>query len=104
VTDLSKDNKDLTKQLKSLNENVEVLIKLTAMSLGKDYLFKGKEEVGEKIDVFEGLDLSDKIIALIVGSTPESVQSLRSQRKAKLKKGQPVPSQQGEMTNIEKSV
>lgn len=98
---MSKDNKDLTKQLKSLNKNVEVLIKLTAMSLGKDDLFKGKEEIGDKIEVFEGLDLPDKIIALIIGSTPESVQSLRSQKKAKLKKGQPVPNQQGETVNNE---
>lgn len=91
---LSKD-KELVSQLKTLNENIELLTKVIVISIGKENIFKGKQELGDKIDALEEFDLPDKIIAWIIGSTPESVRSLRSQKKAKLKKvAQPAPKQE----------
>jgi PDZ domain-containing secreted protein len=94
VATLSKD-KELVSQLKTLNENIELLTKVIVISIGKENIFKGKQELGDKIDALEEFDLPDKIIAWIIGSTPESVRSLRSQKKAKLKKvAQPAPKQE----------
>jgi hypothetical protein len=78
---LSKDNKNLTNQLKTLNENIDLLIKVTAISVGKETIFKGMKDLGDKILSLDEFDLPDKIIAMLVGSTPESVRSLRSKMK-----------------------
>ena len=86
---LSKENIDLINQLKALNENIDLLTKVTAISVGKETIFKGKENLWDKIEALEGLDLPDKITALLIGSTPGSVKSLRSQKKSKLKKAAP---------------
>jgi len=75
--------KDLVVKLDALNKSVEILIKLTALSIGKDSYFRHKERKDEKIEALNGLDLPDHILALIVGSSPESVRSLRSQMKGK---------------------
>lgn len=76
----------LTKLLEDLNTNIEILSKITALTFRKDSLFQGKETKQEQIKVLEDLKLPDNVIALIIGSTVESVQSLRSQRKAKTRK------------------
>jgi hypothetical protein len=78
---LSKDSKDLISQLKALNENIDLLIKVTAISVGKETIFKGMKELGDKIDSLDVFDLPDKIIAMLVGSTPDSVRTLRSKMK-----------------------
>jgi predicted transcriptional regulator len=83
---LSEENKKLIKLLENLNTNIEVLSKVTALTFRKDSLFKGKETKQEQIEELEGLKIPDNIIALIIGSTTESVQALRSQRKAKTEK------------------
>lgn len=80
------DDKKLAKLLEDLNSNIQILSKVTALSFRKDSLLKGKETKQEQIEVLEAMKLPDDVIALIVGSTPESVQALRSQRKAKAKK------------------
>lgn len=93
---MSKENRDLINQLKTLNENIDLLTKVTAISVGKETIFKGKKELGDKIEALNGLNLPDKIIALLVGSTPDSVKSLRSKKKAKAKKIVPTaPEQEG---------
>jgi hypothetical protein len=78
---MSKDSKNLINQLKALNENIDLLIKVTAISVGKETIFRGMKDLGDKIDSLDGFDLPDKIIAMLVGSTPDSVRTLRSKMK-----------------------
>jgi PDZ domain-containing secreted protein len=86
VRELSKDSRDLISQLRALNDNIDLLTRVTAISVGKETIFKGKKEMGDKVDALDGFDLPDRIIAMLVGSTEGSVSSLRSQKKAKKKK------------------
>ena len=86
------EDKKLVKLLDDLNTNIQVLSKVTALSFRKDSLFKGKETKQEQLEMLEEMELPDEVIALIIGSTPESVQALRSQRKAKAKKTQEMES------------
>jgi len=85
VGELSKEDKDLINHLKTLNENIDLLTKVTAISVGKETIFKGKKEAGDKIDALDEYDLPDRIIAMLIGSTEGSVKSTRSQKKAKSK-------------------
>jgi PDZ domain-containing secreted protein len=94
VRELSKENKDLINKLKALNENIDLLTRVTAISVGKETIFKGKKEMGDKVDALDGFDLPDRIIAMLVGSTEGSVVSLRSQKKAKKKIVQSTPEQE----------
>lgn len=89
VAELNKESKDLINQLKVLNENIDLLTKVTAISVGKETIFKGKKEMGDKVDALDGFDLPDRIIAMLVGSTPDSVKSLRSRKKTRMKKTEP---------------
>lgn len=82
---MSKETKDLTSQLKALNENIDLLMRVTAISVGKEAIFKGMEELGDKVHALDVYDLPDKIIAMLVGSTLNSVQNARSLRKKKAK-------------------
>lgn len=82
------EEKKLAKLLENLNSNIETLSKVTALTFRKDTLFKGKETKPEQIEVLEQMKLPDDIIALIIGSTADSVKTQRSQRKAKVKKAQ----------------
>jgi len=82
---LDENTKNLVAQIKNLNENIEVLTKVTAIGLAKDELFKGKKENSEKIKALEIYNLPDKIIALIIGSTPNSVKSIRYKAKSSSK-------------------
>lgn len=82
------DEKKLTKLLEDLNSNIETLTKVTALTFRKDSLFKGKETKPEQIEVLEEMKLPDHMIALIIGSTVDSVKTQRSQRKARVKKAQ----------------
>jgi hypothetical protein len=83
---VSEESKELVKLLKDLNENVEILIKVTALTLRKDSIFKDKATKQEQIEALDDIHLSDKLIALVIGSTPGSVQNARSLRKAKTNK------------------
>jgi len=85
MRDLSKENKDLINQLRNLNANIDLLTKVTAISVGKEAIFKSNKEAGDKIDALDVYDLPDKIIAMLIGSTEGSVSSTRSQKKGKAK-------------------
>lgn len=78
--------KDLIKLLKELNTNIQILTKVTALTLGKESLFKDAETTGEQMEILEKLSLPDEIIALATGSSVNAVQIQRSRRKAKEKK------------------
>ncbi len=82
---MSQENRELSKQLKALNENIDLLTKVTAISIGKEAIFKSKKETGDRIDALDEYDLPDSIIAMLIGSTEGSVSSTRSQKKAKAK-------------------
>jgi hypothetical protein len=82
---LDVDTKALAAQIKNLAENIEILTKVTAINIAKDDLFKGKQENAEKVKALEIYDLPDKIVALIIGSTPNSVKSMRYQVKGSSK-------------------
>ncbi len=90
---MSPEDKKLEKLLGDLNNNIELLSRITALTFRKETLFKGTETKQQQIEVLEELKLPDDFIALIIGSTVESVRSLRSMRKAKSKKvaEQPKP-------------
>ena len=82
---MGQENKTLQRLLEDLNTNIEILSKVIALTFRRDSLFKGKETKQEQIEALEDSKLPDNIIAL-TGSTTESVQALRSMRKAKTKK------------------
>lgn len=90
---MSLSEENLAKLLAKLNANIETLTIVTALTFGKDSLFKGKETKPEQIQVLEDMKLPDHIIALIIGSTLDSVRAQRSQRKAKAKKTQVTESE-----------
>ena len=96
MRELSKENRDLINQLKALNENIDLLTKVTAISVGKEAIFKNKSEVSDKIDALDEYGLPDKITAMLIGSTEGSVRSTRSFKKSKSKTGlaQPEPQPQ----------
>lgn len=94
MSKLSKETRELIKQLKVLNENIDLLTKVTAINVGKETILEGKEEKEDKLEALEGLGLPDKIIALLIGSTPDSVKSLRSKKKTRLKKAQAQPTKE----------
>ena len=83
---MSKETKELTKQIKALNANIDILNKVTAVSIGKEEIFKGKETKEEKIDALDKIGLPRTLIAIMVGSTPESVSTLKSMKKPKSRK------------------
>jgi len=78
---MSKETKELTKQLKALNANIDVLSKITAVNIGKEEIFKGKETKEEKIEILDKIGLPRTLIAIIIGSTPESVSVIKSMKK-----------------------
>jgi TolA-binding protein len=90
---MGKEDAELIRQLKSLNENIVQLSTITALNMGKDAILKDKKDTWDKIEALEAYGLSDKMIALIVGSTPASIQTLRSKNKKskKEKDGTPAP-------------
>ena len=83
---MSKETTALTKQLKALNKNIDVLNKVTAVSIGKEEIFKGKETKEEKIEALDKIGLPRTLIAIMIGSTPESVSALKSMKKPKSRK------------------
>lgn len=98
---LSQDNKELIKAIDKLNENIDLLTKVTALSMSKESLFSKADTKQQQVEALEPLDLPDKIIALIIGSTTDSVKSLRSQIKGKAKKPAKNEPTHGEAKKVE---
>jgi hypothetical protein len=77
------DLRELAKKLESINSSIDLLTKLTALNIAKEEYFKNRERKDEKIEALSTLGIPDKIIAVIIGSSVESVQALRSKMKQK---------------------
>jgi len=77
--------KQLIKKLEELSTKMDALIQVVAITSRKEIIEKGKTKT-DQIVILSDLRLSRKIIALIVGTTPESVSARLSQLKAKKKK------------------
>jgi hypothetical protein len=101
VSKVSKETKELTKQLKALNANIDTLNKVTAVNIGKEEIFKGKETKEEKIEALYKIGLPRTLIAIIVGSTPESVSALKSMKKPKSQKQKTENTSEGVKENDE---
>jgi hypothetical protein len=87
---MSEESKELIKQIKLLNSNIETLAKVIAVDIGKEELLKGKETKEAKIEVLDKIGIPRTIIAIMIGSTPESVSAFKSMKrepKNKKKKG-----------------
>lgn len=101
MSKVSKETKELTKQLKALNANIDILNKVTAVNIGKDEIFKGKETKEEKIEALDKIGLPRTLIAIMIGSTPESVSTLKSMKKPKSRKQRAEKKNQGVTENDE---
>ena len=77
--------KKLIQKLDEIGVKIDALIQIVAITSRKDEAEKPKTKT-DQIESLYNLGVSREIIALIVGTTPESVSSLRSQLKAKKKK------------------
>jgi hypothetical protein len=96
---LTKNNDQLINTLEKLNKSIDFLTTVTALNLGKNTLFNGKETKQEQIEALEIYDLPDKTVALIIGSTPNSVKSLRSEYKKKNTKNKDKTMEEQEAEN-----
>ena len=85
---MNKEMKKLLKKLDILAEKVDVLTKVAAISIQGEKLFEGKMQK-ERIEILAKRKLPRDIIALIVGTTPESVSVTLSQMKPQKKKAKP---------------
>ena len=99
---MSKETKDLTNQLKALNANIDVLNKVTAVNIGKEEIFKGKETKEEKIEALDKICLPRNLIAIMVGSTPGSVSVLKSMEKPKVRNSKAENDTEGITKNDER--
>jgi len=89
VSKLSKENRELLKQIKVLSKNIDTLAKVTAVNIGKEEIFKGKKTKEEKIAILDKMGLPNSLIAIITGSTPHSVSQIKSAMKSKTSKRKP---------------
>lgn len=77
--------KELIKRLGELSAKVEALIQVVAITSRKETVLKGKTKT-DQIKMLADLGLSRNVIALIVGTTPETVSVTLSKLKAEKKK------------------
>jgi hypothetical protein len=74
--------KQSIKKLDELGSKIDALIQVVAITSRKDIVTKGKKKT-DQIVALSNLGLSNDVIALIVGSTPEAVRVRLTQLKAK---------------------
>ena len=98
---MSIDRKELLKRLDALNNNVELLTKVIAVSIGKEMLFKEKKQK-EQIAFLLKLGLPRNIIASMLVTTPLTVSVTKSKRK-KRQKRKPIPEKAKPKESVEKT-
>jgi hypothetical protein len=96
------DLRELAKKLESINSSIDLLTKLTALNIAKEEYFRNRERKDEKIEALSNLGIPDKIIAVIIDSSVESVQALRSKMKQKrnLKSSREIEFQADDLQNV----
>lgn len=77
--------KQSIKKLDELGTKIDALTQVVAITSRKEIIAKGKTKT-DQIIILSDLGLSRKIIALIVGTTPEAVSVRLSQLKAEKEK------------------
>jgi Na+-transporting NADH:ubiquinone oxidoreductase subunit NqrD len=77
--------KQLIRKLDGLGTKVDALIQVLAITSRKEVIAKGKTKT-DQIVILSELGLSNDVIALIIGSTPEAVRVRIAQLKAAKKK------------------
>jgi hypothetical protein len=95
---MSKDQKELLKRLDTLNNNIEILSKVIAVSVGKEAFFKEKKQKEQQIEFLSELGLPRNIIASIVVTTPLTVSVTKSQKRPKQSTGSDKPQTKKEST------
>ena len=86
---MSKESKELLKKLDVLAQKIDILTMVTAISMEREKLLKGKTQK-EQIESLVKMGLEERnIIALIVGTTPQTVSSRLTEIRAKKKKRKP---------------
>jgi len=94
---MSEDSKKLLKRFDTLIKKIDILTKVTAISVQKGKLLEGKKQK-EQIKMLDKMGFSPSLIALVVGTTPNTVNVTLSKLKKKKKKGkQTEKSKQGEV-------
>lgn len=79
--------KRLIQTLEELSAKVDALIQVVAITSRREKILKGKTKT-DQIVTLSDLGLSRKLIALIVGTTPEAISVRLSQLKAEKKKAE----------------
>ena len=80
---MSGDSKELLKKLDTLAEKIDVLTKVTAISVQKEKLLEKKQK--EQIKMLNKLGLSPSLIALVIGTTSNTVSVTLSELRKKKK-------------------
>jgi len=92
---VSGDAKELLKKLDTLAKKIDILTKVTAISVQKEKLLEKKQK--EQIKMLNKLGFSPSLIALVIGTTPNTVRVALSQMKKKRKKAKQTKPKQGEV-------
>jgi len=93
---VSGDSKALLKKLDTLAKKIDILTKVAAISVQKEKLLKRKQK--EQIEILDKLGFSPSLIALVLGTTSNTVNVALSQlRKKKKKAKQTEKPKQGEV-------
>jgi len=86
-------SKDTLKKLDVLAEKIDVLTKLTAIGMQRETIFKGKKQK-EQIKILAKMRIPRNLIALMVGTTPQTVSVTLSRMKSKKGKTRPKKTKQ----------
>ena len=92
---MSGDSKELLKKLDTLAKKIDILTKVTAISVQREKLLEKKQK--EQIKMLNKLGFSPSLIALVIGTTPNTVRVALSQMRKKRKKAKQTKPKQGEV-------
>lgn len=93
---MDKESKELLKKLDVLAKKIDILTKVTAINVQKERLLEGKKQ-REQIEILDKLGFSPSLIALVLGTTPNTVNVALSKLRKKKKRKQTKKPKQGEV-------